>query len=231
MTQERAAADEKKRLVGIKAAEYIESGMHVGIGSGTTVYWLIQALGKRIAREGLSFRGVATSRETVRLAKASGINTVSLNDVDHLDLAIDGADEVDPQGRLIKGGGGALVRERLVARAADRFIVIVDPSKFVEVLGRFPLPIEVIPFGWKTTAERIRGLGINPVLRKRNQRTFVSDNGNYILDVEFGTIPDPEALYRSLKLIAGVVDCGIFAEFQPTVLSMKAGSFEERSFG
>lgn len=220
----------EKRQAGDKAAEYVQSGMTIGIGTGSTVYWLIQALARRIAQENLSFRAVATSEKTVHLIGGLGFDLVSLDQVKHLDLAIDGADEVDPRGRLIKGGGGALVRERLVARAAERFIVMVDESKQVQVLGKFPLPIEVVPFGWQTTSDRIRDLGVDPVLRLEGQEAFVSDNGNYIVDAKFEAIPDPDRLYRSVKLLAGVVDVGIFAEFKPLIIIAKNGEVKEQQW-
>lgn len=220
----------EKRQAGDKAAEYVQSGMTIGIGTGSTVYWLIQALARRIAQENLGFRAVATSEKTVHLIRGLGFDVVSLDQVKHLDVAIDGADEVDPRGRLIKGGGGALVRERLVARAAERFIVMVDESKQVQVLGKFPLPIEIVPFGWQTTCDRIRDLGVDPVLRLEGQEAFVSDNGNYIVDAKFEAIPDPNRLYRSVKLLAGVVDVGIFAEFKPLIIIAKNGEVKEQQW-
>ncbi len=220
--------DDEKRLVGSKAADYVQSGMRIGIGTGSTAYWFIQALAQRVSQEGITIEGVATSKATVRLCRNLGIPMESIDRLDHLDLDVDGADEVNPQGQLIKGGGGALVRERLVARAADRFLVIVDHSKLVEDLGQFPLPIEVVPFAWKTTASRIADLGVEPELRKPQGKAFVTDNGNYILDVKWGPITDPEAVYRTLKLTAGVVDAGIFYEFSPTVLVANGRKVEER---
>lgn len=220
--------DAEKRLVGSKAADYVQSGMRIGIGTGSTAYWFIQALAQRVSQEGMTMEGVATSEATVRLCRKLGIPMGSIDRLDHLDLDVDGADEVNPQGQLIKGGGGALVRERLVARAADRFLVIVDHSKLVEDLGQFPLPIEVVPFAWKTTASRIADLGVEPELRKSQGKAFVTDNGNYILDVKWGPITDPEAVYRTLKLTAGVIDAGIFYEFSPTVLVANGGKVEER---
>lgn len=210
--------DGEKRQVGAKAAEYVAEGMYVGLGSGSTVYWLIQALADRVKTEGLKFEAVATSKITVQWARQAGILVRTLDRLDHLDLTIDGADEVDPQGRLIKGGGGALVRERLVAAAAERYLIIVDQTKLVATLGAFPLPIEVIPFGWTTTAARIARLGVTPIRRRHGNKTFVSDNHNYILDAHFQTIDRPHDLYRQLRTITGVVDAGIFAEFSPTVL-------------
>ncbi len=205
--------------------------MKLGIGTGSTVFWFIQALADRVKREGLDFAGVGTSRETVRLAEAAGIRMLPLNQLRHLDLAVDGADEVDPKGRLIKGGGGALVRERLVAASADRFVVITDASKTVDMLGAFAVPIEVIPFGYLTTAARIQRLNVEPVLRMQGGEPFVTDNGNYILDTRFGTISDPSDLYRQLKMLSGVVDAGIFAEFSPTVLTAHQGTVVSHTFG
>jgi len=222
-------AEIAKRLVGTRAVDFVQSGMRLGIGTGSTVYWFIKALAERVHREGLSIQGIATSEGSAQLCRSLGLTMVSLNHAGHLDLAVDGADEVDPQGCLIKGGGGALVRERLVARAAERFLVIVDQSKVVDRLGRFPLPIEVVPFGWRTTADHIAALGAEPILRVHEKDPFVSDNGNYILDAKWEAISDPQGLYRSIKLIAGVVDAGIFSEFTPTVLVADDTQVDQRS--
>jgi ribose 5-phosphate isomerase A len=218
-----------KRALGRHAAAYVRPGMVVGIGSGSTVRWLIEALGNRVAEEGLEFLGVAASEASLKLARQRGLKMATLSRVERLDLAIDGADEVDPHANLIKGGGGALVRERLVALAASKFLVIVDGSKLVPVLGSFPLPIEILRFGFKQTLKRIRALGVEPKLRMNETRPFVSNNGNYIVDAGFGQIANPAGLYQKVRMIPGVVDCGIFSGFHPTVLVAERGGVSERS--
>jgi ribose 5-phosphate isomerase A len=200
-----------KQRAGARAVEFIEDGMIVGLGTGSTAYWMIERLGERV-REGLRVRCVPTSRRTEEHARGHGIPLVTFADVQWLDLAIDGADEIGPGLALIKGGGGALLREKLVARAARRFIVIADASKRVEVLGRFPLPVEVVPFAWQVTALKVAEVtNAEPVLR-RDERggVYLTDNGNYILDCRCGEIRDPESTERGLKLLTGVVDCGLF---------------------
>ena len=200
-----------KQRAGFKAAEFIEDGMTVGLGTGSTAYWAVERLGERV-REGLRVRGVPTSRRTEEQARRLGIPLVTLGEAGELDIAIDGADEIGPGLALIKGGGGALLREKLVAAAARRFVVIADKSKKVEVLGRFPLPVEVVQFAWEVTARRVAEvMGVEPSLR-RDERggVYVTDNGNYILDCRCGEIADPSKTERELKLLTGVVECGLF---------------------
>lgn len=200
-----------KQRAGAKAVEFIEDGMTVGLGTGSTAYWMVERLGERV-REGLRVRCVPTSKRTEEQARALGITLVTFSDVQQLDLAIDGADEIGPGLALIKGGGGALLREKLVARAARRFVVIADASKRVELLGRFPLPVEVVPFAWEVTARRVAEVtNVEPQLRRDEcGETYLSDNGNYILDCRCGEIRDPESTERELKLLTGVVECGLF---------------------
>jgi ribose 5-phosphate isomerase A len=201
-----------KQRAGLKAAELVEDGMRVGLGTGSTAEWLVARLGERVRDEGLRVRCVPTSRRTEEQAQGLGIPLVTLGEVGALDIAIDGADEIGPGLALIKGGGGALLREKLVASAAARFVVIADGSKLVEVLGRFPLPVEVVQFGWELTARRVSGVaGVEPVLRRgAGGEPFVTDNGNYILDCRCGEIRDPARLGRELKALAGVVESGLF---------------------
>jgi ribose 5-phosphate isomerase A len=200
-----------KRRAGAKAVEFVEDGMTVGLGTGSTAHWMVERLGERV-REGLDVRCVPTSRRTEEQARSLGIPLVTFADVRRLDLAIDGADEIGPGLALIKGGGGALLREKLVARAARRFVVIADASKRVEVLGRFPLPVEVVPFAWEVTARRVsEATGTGPRLRRDERgEVYLTDNGNYILDCRCGEIRDPEGTERALKLLTGVVECGLF---------------------
>ena len=206
-----------KQAAAFKAVSYIEDGMVVGLGTGSTAYWAIQYLGERV-QKGLKVTAVATSDETERLAREVNIDVQSLDQVDVLDIDIDGADEVDKNLNLIKGGGGALLREKIVAVASRKFIVIADESKIVDILGKFPLPVEVIPFGYTYTAKKLASLGCNPVLRVKEGKTFVSDNGNYILDCHFNTIADPAGLQQEINTIAGVVESGLFVKVASQVI-------------
>ena len=199
-----------KRAAGLKAAEYVRDGMIVGLGTGSTAKHLIHALGERV-RQGLRVRGVPTSKETADLARERGIPLIESEDAWSIDVTIDGADQVDPQLNLIKGGGGALLKEKIVAAAAHRLIIMVDHTKQVPVLGHsFPLPVEVVPFGWRTTARHVEALGVKPVLRERAGKTFVTEGGHYILDLHVGRIDDPAAFERQLDDIPGIVETGLF---------------------
>ena len=200
-----------KQRAGARSVEFIEDGMTVGLGTGSTAYWMVERLGERV-REGLSVRCVPTSRRTEEQARRLGIPLVTFADVQRLDIAIDGADEIGPGLALIKGGGGALLREKLVAASASRFVVVADACKKVEVLGKFPLPVEVVQFAWEVTARRVAEVtNVEPSLR-RDERgaVYLTDNGNYILDCRCGEIPDPEKTERGLKMLTGVVECGLF---------------------
>jgi ribose 5-phosphate isomerase A len=214
-----------KQRAGFRAAEFVEDGMRVGLGTGTTAYWMVERLGERV-REGLRVRCVPTSRRTEEQARSLGIPLVTLGEVGELDIAIDGADEIGPDLALIKGGGGALLREKLVASAARRFVVIADKSKRVEVLGRFPLPVEVVQFGWELTARRVASVvSVEPALRRDSDGgPFVTDNGNFILDCRCGAIPDPTRMERELKSLKGVVESGLFVNMtHAAVLADEAG--------
>ena len=201
-----------KRAAGYAAADLVEDGMTVGLGTGSTAFYLVERVGQRVREESLRVRCVPTSRRTEEQALSLGINVIDFGEVKELDIAIDGADEIGPGLALVKGGGGALLREKLVAAAARRFVVIADAAKRVEVLGNFPLPVEVVPFAWQVTAERVaRVTGVEPLLRRtEGGEVFVTDNGNYILDCRCGRIPDPARTERELKLLVGVVECGLF---------------------
>ena len=196
------------------AAALVEPGMRIGLGTGRTALALVAALGARVREEGLVLpAAVATSRRTEEAARTAGIAVCDMMADDapvRVDLAIDGADEIDPDLCLIKGGGASLLREKIVAHMADRFVVIADAAKRVDVLGRFPLPVEVIPFGWTATAGQIAdALGVVPVLRRTDADILVTDNGNYILDCPMGRIEDPAAIAAALAL-PGVVEHGLF---------------------
>lgn len=211
------ASDIMKKAAGEKAAEYVEDGMVLGLGSGSTVYWLLKKLGERV-QQGLTIKGIPSSIRTEGWAKEFNIPLTDFSEVPLLDLAIDGADEVDPDFNLTKGGGGSLLREKLVDIQAKQLIIIADESKLVGQLGEFPLPVEVVPFGWETTAERIAGLGCTPILRKKNGDIFITNNGNYILDCKFEAISNPKELHKQLKLVLGVVETGLFIDMTNTVI-------------
>lgn len=211
-------ANDIKKKVGEAAAQLIQPGMTAGIGTGSTAYWLILALGRQV-KAGLNIRCVPTSQHTAQLAAEQDIPLTGLNDVDHIDITIDGADEIDPAGQLIKGGGGALLQEKMVAAASRELVIIADESKEVAQLGAFPLPVEVIPFGWKQVQKRIRTLyRIDSTLRLTDQQPLVTDHGHYILDVHFNEIEDPAFLNSVLNTIPGVVDNGLFVDLATQTL-------------
>lgn len=206
-----------KKATAELAVEYVEDGMVLGLGSGTTVYWLLKRLGE-LVDQGLNIKGIPSSLRTEGWAKEFGIPLTDFSEVEMLDLAIDGADEIDPDFQLTKGGGGSLVREKLVNAHARQVIIIADGSKMVDRLGNFPLPVEVLQFAWQRTADKIAALGATPVLRERDGEVFVSNNGNYILDCAFGSIEDPRALHKELKLLLGVVETGLFIDMTDKVI-------------
>ena len=202
--------EEIKKQLGKYAADLVPGNTTIGLGSGSTIFWLIEELGKR-KQQGLSIEIVPTSTQTKALAEKAGLTTTDLNDVDSLPLTIDGADEIDSQFQLIKGGGGALLQEKMVASVSEQLIIIADESKYVSQLGRFPLPVEVIPGGWKPVLKKITALGCKKVeLRSAQKTAFITDNGHYILDCYFEKIEDANALNISLHLIPGVVETGLF---------------------
>lgn len=209
--------ENNKKLAGEASLEFIKDGMTIGLGSGSTVNWMLKKLGERV-REGLDIKGIPTSLKTERMAKEFGIPLIDFSSVYKIDLAIDGADEIDPHFNLIKGGGGSLVREKLIDIEATEFIVIADESKLVSYLGAFSLPVEVLPFGWQQTLARISSLGGNPKLRMKDTEVFISDNGNYIFDCDFGIIEEPKRLHEQLKLLVGVVETGLFVDMVRKVI-------------
>ncbi|MEA3203997.1 MAG: ribose 5-phosphate isomerase [Thermoplasmata archaeon] len=199
-----------KREAGQAAAELVQDGMVVGLGTGSTVRHTIEALGRRV-KEGLRIWGIPTSKASEELARRLGIPLATLDERPQVDLTIDGADEVDPQLRLIKGGGGALTREKVVARASRRMVVVADAGKLVEHLGStFALPIEVLEFAKTPVTAHVERLGGHVTLRLRDGKPFVTDNGNVILDSKWESIVDPEALETALETFPGVVTCGLF---------------------
>ncbi|MDQ0976750.1 ribose 5-phosphate isomerase A [Neobacillus niacini] len=210
----------EKKEVGEKAVEYVKDGMVVGLGTGSTVFYTITKLGQ-LVQQGLTIIGVPTSEQTKKLAIELGIPLVSLDEVEQIDVAIDGADEVDPKLNLIKGGGGALLREKIIAAAAKTFIVVADSDKNVDTLGTFPLPIEVVPFGYEMTVKHIRELGASPRLRQKDGTPYVTDNGNYIIDSNFQEITYPKELEKNLNLIPSVVDNGLFVGMADRVITIQ----------
>ncbi|MGN4443483.1 ribose 5-phosphate isomerase A [Bacillus cereus group sp. MYBK79-1] len=216
-----------KQLAGEYAANFVTDGMTVGLGTGSTVYWTIQKLGERV-KEGLSFQAVPTSKETETLAKQLSIPLISLNEIDILDLTIDGADEIDSNLQLIKGGGGALLREKIVASSSKELIIIADASKLVTHLGTFPLPVEITPFSWKQTEKKIQSLGCQTKLRLKNNEIFMTDNNNVIIDCVFPQyITKPANLHTQLKMITGVVETGLFINMtNKTIIGTKNGIME-----
>ncbi len=209
----------EKKEVGEKAVEYVKDGMVVGLGTGSTVYYFISKLGQ-LVQQGLSIKGVPTSKHTEKLAIELGIPLVSFNEIEQIDVAIDGADEVDPDLNLIKGGGGALLREKIIAKAAKTFIIVADSHKNVDTLGTFPLPIEVVPYGFEMTVKHIREIGGSPMLRQKDGLPFLTDNGNYVIDSRFQEIKHPKELEKNLNLIPGVVDNGLFVGLADAVITI-----------
>ncbi|MFN3293242.1 MAG: ribose-5-phosphate isomerase RpiA [Gemmobacter sp.] len=211
--------DKAKFVAARRAVAFVEDGMKLGLGTGSTAAWMVRCLAERVREEGLRVTGVPTSSRTAELARQLGLHITSLDDAKWLDLTIDGADEFDANLNLIKGGGGALLQEKIVATASDQMVVITDAAKEVAALGAFPLPIEVIPFGWQTTrtlVEETLGsldvLGREVTLRMNGDRAFVTDEGNYILDLHLGRIGNPRQLSLILNQIPGVVENGLFID-------------------
>lgn len=221
-----------KEAAGRRAAELVRDGMTLGLGTGSTVRFTLERLAERIREEGLSVRGVPTSEDTAGKARDLGIPLVGLDEVEGIDLTIDGADEVDPAFHLIKGGGGALLREKVVAAASAREAIVIDRAKLVERLGlAFLLPVEVVPFARPTVARRLRRLGAIPAVRMEDSgRPYRTDNGNEILDCRFPDgIADPARLERELNQIPGVVENGLFVGLAHVlVIGSEDGSVEVR---
>ena len=214
------SADDQKRASGEAAAAIVEAGMVVGLGTGSTAAWFVKALAARR----LDIRGVPTSTATAQLAQSLGIRLTSLDEVSQIDLTVDGADEIGPGLSLIKGGGAALLREKLVWEASKRCVVIADAAKNVARLGAFPLPIEVVAFAHKTTALRLCDaladcdIGVAPRLRLKDGQPVATDGGNLIYDAACGAIPDPARLAEALKGVTGVVDHGLFLDLADEAL-------------
>jgi ribose 5-phosphate isomerase A len=216
--------DELKRQAAAQALEHVRDGMKLGLGTGSTAKHFVELLGEKV-KAGLKVIGVPTSEATRADAERCGVALTTLDDVDRLDLTVDGADEIDPDLNLIKGGGGALLREKIVAAASDRMIVIADDSKWVDRLGRFPLPIEVVPFGLAATRRAITDTlaahgasGRLAVRAGKDGHAFVTDGGHWIVDAHLGVIPDAPALAAALAALPGVVEHGLFIGLATTAL-------------
>jgi ribose 5-phosphate isomerase A len=219
--------DLEKQAVARAGLSFVENGQIVGLGSGSTATHFIQFLGERV-RAGLQIRGIPTSIRTQQLAQKCGIPLTSLDQVERIDVDLDGADEFDPQLRLVKGGGGALLREKIIASASRQFVVLADSSKQVPMLGKFPLPVEVIPFAETLLTQRISALGAAVSVRKAaDGAIFRTDEGHHILDCHFGKIPDPPALARALSDMPGVVEHGLFINMATVVLVGKGDQVME----
>ncbi|MBT8416359.1 MAG: ribose-5-phosphate isomerase RpiA [Silicimonas sp.] len=209
-----------------RAAAFVEEGMQVGLGTGSTAAWLVKCLAERMKSEGLKFTGVPTSTTTAELATELGVPITTLDEARWLDLTIDGADEYDRELNLIKGGGGALLQEKIVATASDRMIVITDATKKVETLGAFPLPVEVVPFGMNTTKrlleEMLEGLevmGNTGKFRVKGDQLFVTDEGNHIIDLHLGRIGNARQLSLILNQVPGVVENGLFIDICDVIVT------------
>ncbi len=248
MTYDLSPIDKAKFVAAKRATDYVQSGMRVGLGTGSTAAWLVRCLGEMVRDEGLKIKGVPTSSRTAQLARDVGIEVVSLDEARWLDLTIDGADEYDGNLNLIKGGGGALLQEKIVATASDQMVVIADISKQVETLGAFPLPVEVIPFGWQTTKTLIEEtligldvLGRTTTLRMNGEAPYYTDEGNHIIDLHLNRIGNARQLSLVLNQIPGVVENGLFIDICDVVVigygdgrvevrDVNKGSVEETRF-
>lgn len=225
MPAELSPIDKAKFVAARRSVALVEDGMRLGLGTGSTAAWMVRCLAERVREEGLRVTGVPTSSRTAALAQQLGIRITTLDDAKWLDLTIDGADEFDPQLNLIKGGGGALLQEKIVATASDQMVVITDAGKEVAHLGAFPLPVEVIPFGWQTTRTLVEEtLGSLDVLgrgvsqRMNGSKPFLTDEGNYILDLHLGRIGNVRQLSLILNQIPGVVENGLFIDICDVVI-------------
>jgi ribose 5-phosphate isomerase A len=227
MANDPKTSDLEKAAAARASLRFVRDGMTLGLGTGSTAAHAVRFLGEQV-KAGLKIRGIPTSVHTQELAASLGIPLTTLEECQQIDVDIDGADEFDPQLHLIKGGGGALLREKIIASASRQVVIIADSSKQVAVLGKFPLPVEVIPFAQPLVAKRITALGATVKLRRDAKgNPFVTDEGHHILDCSFGQIPDPLALARKLSDMPGIVEHGLFIELATVVLCAKGENVTE----
>ena len=225
MTAQLSAADIAKRAAAQEAVNMVEDGMRLGLGTGSTAAWFVDLLAARIKAEKLKIVGVPTSARTAKQAAKLGIKLTTLDEAGWLDMTVDGADEFVKELNLVKGGGGALLQEKIVATASDRVVILTDPTKQVEHLGAFPLPVEVVPFGWQTTKaiieEMLEGMDVDgrlAQLRMNKDEPYLTDCGHFIIDLHLKRIGDPEEMADSLNRIAGVVENGLFIDIADEVI-------------
>ena len=232
-----SSSDQAKFVAAKRACEFVHNGMKLGLGTGSTAAWMVRCLAERVNKEGLKVKGVPTSIQTADLAKKLGIEVITLDSAGQLDLTIDGTDEFDDNLNLIKGAGGALLREKIVASASDKMIVIADDAKGVERLGRFPLPVEVLNFGFKSSQFLIQALlefqdVDSSIIKTRmaGDLPFVTDEGNHILDLYLGRIGDAAALSLALNQVPGVVENGLFVKLCDVVIvGLADGTVKEKT--
>ncbi|MDE0114364.1 MAG: ribose-5-phosphate isomerase RpiA [Albidovulum sp.] len=240
-TNSRVGANAAKQAAAARAVHYVEDGMRIGLGSGTTASIFVRELAKAVDRNDWNVSCVSTSSNTARIADDLGLKLVSLNEVGQLDIVVDGADEIAPEFNLLKGGGGALLQEKIVAAASEKMVVVADRTKLVESLGSFPLPVEITRFGWMSTKNRLETAlgrsdvgGTNCRIRGGETSPFLTDEGNYILDLSLGWIGDPYKLDAEIQSIPGVIETGLFLDLATTlVIGLANGDVRElrrRSF-
>jgi len=225
MSENLSPIDTAKFVAAKRACDFVQDGMTVGLGTGSTAAWLVRCLGEMVRDDGLRITGVPTSSRTAQLARDVGITVTTLDEARWLDVTIDGADEFDAELNLIKGGGGALLQEKIVATASDQMVVIADAAKRVSALGAFPLPIEVIPFGWQTTKALVEEtlvsldvLGQTSAIRMNGESPFLTDEGNFIVDLDLKRIGNARQLSLILNQIPGVVENGLFIDICDVVI-------------
>lgn len=207
-----------KQMAGVRAAQFVEDGMVVGLGTGSTAYYFVEEIGRRVREEGLRVTGVTTSSQTTAQAKGLGIPLVSVDEVDVIDVTVDGADEIDQNFNGIKGGGGALLMEKIVGTPTKHYIWVVDESKLVQDLGAFKLPVEVVPYGAERLFRSFAEAGYKPSFREKDGQRFVTDMQHFIIDLDLGQITDPIALADQLDRTVGVVEHGLFNQMVDTVV-------------
>lgn len=239
MTTELSPIDRAKHAAARRAVKLVHDGMKVGLGTGSTAAWMVRLLAERVRTEDLRIVGVPTSTRTADLARECGIPVISLDEAQWLDITIDGADEFDGALNLIKGGGGALLQEKIVACASDEMVVIADAAKEVETLGAFPLPVETVPFGWRSTQALIEEtlvsldvMGRETTLRMNGEVPYITDEGNYILDLHLNRIGDARQLSLVLNQVPGVVENGLFVDIcDRAIVGHADGTVAERRLG